>query len=328
MTMFRRKEVVEIDGAVCPYCEFVNPNGTETCAQCYYQLGKAPRDQGEEVSAEFSSSIFDELTSDEDDSWEEGNALDVVLEIDEDPLAVEQYAVTDFSSDEPENIGFMDSKAPSLSQTIVHEEVEVEAVDIGSLPSQVQKMEFDQVDPLSKVEEPVHVGGGQLFTTDSHKMDDDLLGHVGGKELPSLPTDNAFQSKVNLNVAKVEPAPQVKLPELPTIEEEVQTPAPEIVQNGRFWPWPEMDSMDPRDVHRQVVRALECAKATRLDEAAQVIDELGPHLCNDNVDLIYHVGMILKQLGRFEDVKSMLATAKAVMPDNEHVSSAVAYLRV
>ena len=328
MTMFRRKEVVEIDGAVCPYCEFVNPTGTETCVQCYYQLGKAPRDQGEEVTAEYSSSIFDELMSEDDDSWQESDALDVVLKVDEESLAVDQYEVTDFDSEEPEDIGFMDSKSPSLSKTVTHEEVEVEAKDIGSIQEQVEKMEFGKTNPLSVVEEPVHIGKGQLFTTDSHKMDDDLLGHVGGKELPSLPADDVFQTKINLTAANVEPAVTAVLPELPSFEDEVQIQKPAIVKNGRFWPWPEMDAMDPRDVHRQVVRALECAKATRLDEAAQVIDELGPHLCDDNVDLIYHVGMVLKQLGRFDDVEAMLTTAKAVMPDNEHVSSAVAYLRV
>ena len=34
--------------------------------------------------------------SDEDDSWEEGDALDVVLSLDQDPLEVKQYEATDF----------------------------------------------------------------------------------------------------------------------------------------------------------------------------------------------------------------------------------------
>ena len=66
--MFRRKSTAEVEGEVCPYCEFVNKAGSATCAQCYYELNKAPRDQGEPLSAEVSNSIFDELMADDDDS--------------------------------------------------------------------------------------------------------------------------------------------------------------------------------------------------------------------------------------------------------------------
>ena len=93
--MFRRKTTVEVEGEICPYCEFVNKAGSTTCSQCYYDLNKSPRDQGESISTELSNSIFDELMSDEDDSWEEGDALDVVLSLDQDPLEVKQYEATE-----------------------------------------------------------------------------------------------------------------------------------------------------------------------------------------------------------------------------------------
>ena len=56
--------------------------------------------------------IFDELMSDDDDTWEEGEALDVVLSLDQDPLEVEQYEATNFESEEPEKTGFMESSSP------------------------------------------------------------------------------------------------------------------------------------------------------------------------------------------------------------------------
>ena len=37
-------------------------------------------------------------------------------------------------------------------------------------------------------------------------MDDDLLGHVGGSELPSLPSDDLYENKIDLTVKKA-PAP-------------------------------------------------------------------------------------------------------------------------
>ena len=73
---------------------------------------------------------------------------------------------------------------------------------------------------------------------------------------------------------------------------------------------------------------MEQVKSGHIAEATNTIDALGPHLSEENIDLIYHVGMVLKQIGRSDIVKSMLERAKLAMPDNEHVSSAVAHLDV
>ena len=81
-------------------------------------------------------------------------------------------------------------------------------------------------------------------------------------------------------------------------------------------------------MHREVVLALEQVKGGKVDQATSTIDALGPHLTDDNIDLIYHIGMVLKQLGRIEEVKSMLERANLAMPNNEHVSSAMAHLGV
>ena len=106
----------------------------------------------------------------------------------------------------------------------------------------------------------------------------------------------------------------------------VAIPTPEL--SSRIWPWPEADAWDARQVYREVVSALEMVKSGRTDNAASTIDTLGPHLTDDNIDMIYHIGMVLKQLGRIDEVKGMLERAKSAMPDNEHVSSAVAHLGV
>ena len=98
--------------------------------------------------------------------------------------------------------------------------------------------------------------------------------------------------------------------------------------DNRIWPWPTGEAWDARQVHREVVSALEQVKSGKKDEASATIDALGPHLTNENVDLIYHIGMVLKQLDRTDEVKSMLAKANAVMPGNEHVASATAHLGV
>ena len=372
--MFRRKSTAEVEGEVCPYCEFVNKPGSATCAQCYYELNKAPRDQGEPLSAEVSNSIFDELMADDDDSWEEGEALDVVLTLDQDPLEVDQYEVTNFDAEEPEKIGFMESSSPELHDTVDHEPVEINADDVGEEIKNVPKLDFTKTDPFDEVPEPVHQGKGTVFSpSQPSKVDDDLLGHVGGSELPSLPPDDLYENKIDFtakkapaptpavvlpSMSKMEstPAPAVELPkpvsepiaqqvdsepttpvepvsqpvQEPVAEEAeaepVAIPTPEI--SSRIWPWAEADAWDARQVYREVVSALELVKSGKTDDAAATIDTLGPHLTDENIDMIYHIGMVLKQLGRIDEVKAMLEKAKSAMPDNEHVTSAMAHLGV
>ena len=382
--MFRRKSTADVEGEVCPYCEFVNKTGSATCAQCYYELNKAPRDQGEPLSAEVSNSIFDELMADDDDSWEEGEALDVVLTLDQDPLEVDQYEVTDFDAEEPEKIGFMESSSPELHDTVDHEPVEINADDVGEEIKNVPKLDFTKTDPFDEVPEPVHQGKGTVFSpSQPSKVDDDLLGHVGGSELPSLPPDDLYENKIDFTAKKAPaptpavvlpsmtkmdtaPAPSVALPQPvsepvavqvesepttpaepvpqpvqePVVEEvtETQTVEPETEDepvaiptpaiSSRIWPWAEADAWDARQVYREVVSALEMVKSGKTDDAATTIDTLGPHLTDENIDMIYHIGMVLKQLGRIDEVKGMLERAKSAMPDNEHVSSAVAHLGV
>ena len=376
MGMFRRKAAANIEGEVCPYCEFVNSPGSDTCKQCYYDLNKAPRDQGDVISTEVSDSIFDELMSDDDDTWEEAEALDVVLTLDADPLDVSQYDVTDFKSEEPEKIGFMESSSPELLNTVSHEPDAVTVEDVGEAISNVEKLDFSKEDPFAEVPDPVPQGKGAVFSPSAPaKLDDDLLGHVGGLELPSLPPDDLYENKVDLTVKKAPaPTPAVVLPDykpaattvsepvaevpvnapmaqdfetpqeivqpeittlevksIPNIpavvsETPVAAPTPEVVVG--IWPWSPSESWDARVVHREVVSALEQVKSGHISEATSTIDTLGPHLSDDNIDLIYHIGMVLKQIGRTDEVKSMLERAKLAMPDNEHVSSAVAHLDV
>jgi hypothetical protein len=343
-------------------------------------MEKSAREQGESVSPEISSGIFDELMSEEDDSWDDGEALDVVLTVDQDPLVVDQYETTDFSSEEPEKIGFMDSRAPELHTTVIHQVEDVSIEDVGDAPKEYSKIDLTGHDPLSEVAEPVHSGRGAVFSPQSPKMDDDLLGHIGGSELPSLPPDDLYNDKVDLTgrgappppapivqepvpevvkapaptpaIALPEslivqtpveepipaPTPAIALPESPIVQTPVEEPIPEPVEeptpapkpedDGRFWPWPAAEPWDPRQIYREVVSALEDAKSGKMESATRTIEELGPHLDDANVDLLYHVGLVLKQIGREDEVSWMLARAHSALPESEHVSSAVAHLGV
>jgi len=300
--------------------------------------------------------------------------------LDQDPLEVDQYEVTDFNTQEPEKIGFMESSSPELHDTVDHEPVEIHADEVGEEIKNVPKLEFTKTDPFDEVSEPVHQGKGAVFSpSQPSKVDDDLLGHVGGSELPSLPPDDLYENKIDFTAKKAPaptpavvlpsmtkmdstPAPSVALPQPVSepvtvqVESEPTTPVEPVSQpiqepvatevaetqtvdqdaepvaapaiSSRIWPWAEADAWDARQVYREVVSALEMVKSGKSDDDATTIDTLGPHLTDENIDMIYHIGMVLKKLGRIDEVKAMLERAKSAMPDNEHVSSAVAHLGV
>ena len=93
------------------------------------------------------------------------------------------------------------------------------------------KLEFSKTDPFDEVPEPVHQGKGTVFSPSTpSKVDDDLLGHVGGTELPSLPPDDLYENKIDFTAKKAPaPTPAVVLPNMSKIE---STPAPSDVTLG------------------------------------------------------------------------------------------------
>ena len=106
---------------------------------------------------------------------------------------------------------------------------------------------------------------------------------------------------------------------------EPNAPAPEPQHNNRIWPWPAKQPWDPRQVYREVVAVLEAIKAGKLPEAANTLDELGPHL-EGNLDMLLHIGAAMRQLGREEHLQWTLSMAQHVHPNDEQVAAAVAQL--
>ena len=80
-------------GMTCPLCGEVSPEETVECPKCYHQLGKSIIDQKLSVSEEHSSSLFDELLS-EDEDEDDGEIVDWSrhsFEIDDVAIDVSQY---------------------------------------------------------------------------------------------------------------------------------------------------------------------------------------------------------------------------------------------
>ena len=103
------------------------------------------------------------------------------------------------------------------------------------------------------------------------------------------------------------------------------TPAPTPQFNGRIWPWPAKDAWDERQVYREVVSMLELIKTGKLTQTAQQLDNLGPHL-DGNLDMLAHIGTIMRYLGREEHLQWMLKMAQTTYPSDPNVARAIAHL--
>jgi len=125
-------------------------------------------------------------------------------------------------------------------------------------------------------------------------------------EVPDIPLDNAESMQQNDASTAVTPAPTPQF-------------------NGRIWPWPAKDAWDERQVYREVVSMLELIKTGKLTQTAQQLDNLGPHL-DGNLDMLAHIGTIMRYLGREEHLQWMLKMAQTTYPSDPNVARAIAHL--
>ena len=102
-------------------------------------------------------------------------------------------------------------------------------------------------------------------------------------------------------------------------------PAPTPQFNGRIWPWPAKEAWDERQVYREVVSMLELIKTGKLTQTAQQLDNLGPHL-DGNLDMLAHIGTIMRYLGREEHLQWMLKMAQTTYPSDSNVARAITHL--
>lgn len=343
--MFKRNKKQEEAGEnACPYCGHENEERVEHCGLCYYELNKSAREQGEAVDQEMAVGIFADLTSDEDDSWDEGQSVEVQLNMDEVSVEVDQYEIVEIGEGEVESIEYIDGDtAPESSETIEHREEEIEKeILLDEKTKDYQRFDLGDHDFMDVVAEPVHMGRGKLVgggesddspteeEPDTEETSQFEIGvDVETNDLPQLPDVDEIDKEEAL--PKGPPKKETVLAEDDLVEAIIpvgppkQTEENHSLENKRIWPWPADEEWDNRDIHREVVSALESAKSNHLDEAGKIIDRLGPHL-GDDLELLYHIGMVLKQIGREEQMRTMLNAAQRINPQSEHVATAVTHL--
>ena len=176
--------------------------------------------------------------------------------------------------------------------------------------------DFDEEDNSTEVQESVPSEPPTISTPDIPDFDEE---------------DNSNEtSEAETNVAQSVSTPDI--PDIPESDDDVQassppqhSPAPKVQHGNRIWPWPAGEVWDDRQVYREVVSMLELIKTGKLTQTAQQLDNLGPHL-GSNLDMLAHIGTILRYLGREEHLQWMLTMARTLHPGDDNVNKAIAHL--
>ena len=390
-----RKKNTSDDEKTCPYCNTPNHVEAENCTLCYFEFDRSARDQPMATPSSSDSEIMSTLMSDDFEEFEEEDAVEAVITLDEVTVEVDQF---DQSSNDLDTFQFIESSGPTLSEIKNYQTPD--EVQLSELDAPSKEVDFVVPDsnPLEEVAEPVHTGQGSLFSVYSESdfdvyevqkttlpipgktnMDPQIISEVrevgeidlsaainqddSNHKIPDLPEDiDTFSDEISEVVAKTPEVPDIpeqitktpEIPEIPDISNEiVETPevpdvsneiveTPEVPEipvqieekakqapipqhNNRIWPWPAKQPWDQRQVYREVVSLLELVKNGKLVQAAEAIDKLGPHLDN-NLDMLTHIGTVMRYLGREEHLQWMLKMAQTVYPNDQRVSTAITHL--
>ncbi|MED5376051.1 MAG: hypothetical protein VX892_06055 [Candidatus Thermoplasmatota archaeon] len=118
-----------------------------------------------------------------------------------------------------------------------------------------------------------------------------------------------------------------KMPVMPSMPVE-QTSQPDQTpheENKSIWPWVQSEPWDDKILASKIKEAMEAAKSERKNDASRILDEIGPHL-SDKYRLMLYVGALLKNLGRTNELASMLNAAKISKSEDQHVAAALKQL--
>lgn len=388
-----RKKDASSEENLCPYCNSPNPPGAEQCSLCYYELKRSARDQPMAPPSSTDSEIMSTLLSEGFDEFEEEDAVEAVLTLDDVTVEVDQF---ELSSDEEEDFQFIDSSGPTLSETKDYQAPKDVQLEKSDAPTKDIDFVVPDSNPLEEVAEPVHTGQGSLFSVSSEsdfsmeEVQNSAIGEPGktnmepqvinemNEESDADLTSNAAVTKMDTpDIPEIPDSPSIvstpivpeisehaqtvsttppqvttpsvpDVPDMPEVPEVTSTPeipdvpekevvktvtdeqpkqaiAPTPQHNGRIWPWPAKQPWDERQVYREVVSMLESVKSGKLVQTAQTLDNLGPHL-SINLEMLIHIGTVMRYLGREEHLQWMLKMAQTVYPNDERVTSAIAHL--
>ena len=216
-SMFRRRKGGNTEeGNVCPYCKFVNEDAVESCAQCYYSMNLAARDQPMATPSTSGSDLLDTLMGDTE-LEEEEMTVEAVLSLEDVSVEVDPYE--EVKQEDKDEFQFISGSSPTLSKTVEFETPDEVELDVSDAPANPVVFDMGDADPLGVPMEPVPIGLGKLYSPSvKTEKDDDLMGSIGPvagqtTATPEIPDfTNLTQVKQKSPSEPVQETPQVAIP--------------------------------------------------------------------------------------------------------------------
>ena len=346
--MFGRKRKNQADGQICPLCQLLNAEEAASCTRCYYEFTVAAHRQTvSEITTEESDNLFDALLNEEEEADDESPLVDWtghsfsmndmtvevsqydgggLVEVDQSvsmdhqfdapqPVArvkgqkqeeEEEYVLT--AADAPKNVTKFDAgEGPDLA--FEEEEYSAQVVKL------VEMTESDDIEPVqsaSEIPDETYSGIVAIESSSAPPASEEPTSVPAVPEVPAIPT-----------VPEIPAVPA--LPEIPLLPEAPKpNSTPEPASFG-IWPWPQSDAWDDATVRKTLREAMESAKSGDIDASKRTMVGLGPHL-GDRVDLVFHVGVLLKRFQQEEVMRRMIESARSQYPDSPEVAKAVQHL--
>ena len=234
-----RKKDASSEENLCPYCNSPNPPGAEQCSLCYYELNRSARDQPMAPPSSTDSEIMSTLLSEGFDEFEEEDAVEAILTLDDVTVEVDQF---ELSNDEEEDFQFIDSSGPTLSETKDYQTPQEVQLEKSDAPTKDVDFVVPDSNPLEEVAEPVHTGQGSLFSVSSEsdlsmeEVQNSAIGEPGKTNMePQVINEMNEESDVDLTAnAAVTKMDTPDIPEIPDSPSIVSTPiVPEIPEHAQ-----------------------------------------------------------------------------------------------
>ncbi len=328
---------------MCPLCQLLNEEEAPTCTRCYYEFTVAAHRQTvSEVTDKESSDLFDSLL-DDDEELDEDTPLvdwtshsfsmdDMTVDVspyDEDGVVeVDQSISMDHQFDAPQQVARVKGEMAETSEedyvlTAADAPKNVTKFDTGDGPN-LEFTEEEYNTPVVKLVEMTESADIEPVSSASSIPDESDV-------QDSAPVSQATPSQPVPAVPTIPLAPAVPaIPEIPTIPDvpaipTIPTVTTPIPQQAGIWPWPQSEEWDDSTIRKMLREAMESAKAGNIDDSKRTLVSLGPHL-GGRIDLIFHIGVLLKKFGQDDVMRRMIEAARIQHPDSPDVVKAVQHL--
>ena len=328
---------------MCPLCQLLNEEDAPSCTRCYYEFTVAAHRQTvSEVTDKESSDLFDSLL-DEDEELDEDSPLvdwtshsfsmdDMTVDVspyDEDGMVeVDQSISMEHQFDAPQQVARVKGEMPEASEedyvlTAADAPKNVTKFDTGDGPN-LEFTEEEYNTPVVKLVEMTESADIEPVSSASSIPDESDV-------QDSEPVSQATPSPSVPTVPTIPLVPEVPaIPEIPTIPDvpaipSIPTATTPILQQAGIWPWPQSEEWDDSTIRKMLREAMESAKAGNIDDSKRTLVSLGPHL-GGRIDLIFHIGVLLKKFGQDDVMRRMIEAARIQHPDSPDVVKAVQHL--